>query len=377
MPTDLREYYRVLELSPGASLDEIKRAYRQLLQRWHPDRYKPGSLMQTTAEDVTKELNEAYHQLCRKKRYLEFRPKPRPAPTRVKTSTTRDPWKPKVRHGWKIYDEVAAPPRAKPDATPTPTPPPMREQENVRAPIRWPWRWIAGFSASVGLLFAAVRWLESLEFESPLIRSLPSPVILSAAKDSVEAAPRNVVWKSNWILRSVQDDNRIWSRSVEAPSLSLCANPASRFDRAPAAATSWEAAPVFADEEAWSLVDTFVPGDTRARVIAVQGAPDEVGANLFRYGSSVVYFEDDRVTHWSEGRPRLRVLMLPRFEFAGLATFDVGSSRSEVIRVQGEPTRRTAMAFYYGASAVYFDREWVAGWTEVDRPLRTVRSTRR
>jgi len=77
MPPDLQEFYRVLDLTPGASLEEIKRSYRQLLQRWHPDRYKPGSVMQTTAEDVTKELNEAYRQLVRKKRYLEARPKAR------------------------------------------------------------------------------------------------------------------------------------------------------------------------------------------------------------------------------------------------------------------------------------------------------------
>jgi hypothetical protein len=387
MPPDPREYYRVLELSPGASLDEIKRAYRQLLQRWHPDRYKPGSLMQTTAEDVTKELNEAYHQLCRKKRYLEFRPKPRPAPTRVSTGATREPWKPKVRHGWKVYEDVAAPPQAKPTPSPIPdaSPPPSRQSSPPPAPpaptkksrpnARWPWRWIAGVGASAVLFFAAKRGLEALEFDSPRPRVFSSAAILGEAKDPVEAAPRIPVRASNWILRSAQDDRRIWSGTVD--NLSLTANPPLRFDRARVELAKWESEPVLADDEAWSLVDTFAPGDTRARVIAVQGPPDEVGANLFRYGSSVVYFEADRVTHWSEGRPRLHVLVLPRFEFTGLATFGIGSSRADVIRVQGEPARFTARAFYYGASAVYFDREWVVDWLEVDRPLRAIRSVRR
>src|SRR6185436_10098080 len=35
--TAMRDYYDVLGVAPGAGADEIKRAYRQLARRYHPD----------------------------------------------------------------------------------------------------------------------------------------------------------------------------------------------------------------------------------------------------------------------------------------------------------------------------------------------------
>src|SRR5947208_3193264 len=80
--------------------------------------------------------------------------------------------------------------------------------------------------------------------------------------------------------------------------------------------------------------------------------------------------KDGRVTSWSDGRPSLRIFALPAFNSEGLAAFTVGSTKSEVIRIQGLPTNITRGAFYYGASVVYFDREWVTSWLEVDQRLR-------
>ncbi|NJL80954.1 MAG: J domain-containing protein, partial [Richelia sp. SM2_1_7] len=35
---ELERYYRILELEPGASLEEVNQAYRDLAFIWHPDR---------------------------------------------------------------------------------------------------------------------------------------------------------------------------------------------------------------------------------------------------------------------------------------------------------------------------------------------------
>ena len=54
-----RDYYEVLGVSRGASEAEIKRAYRQLAMKYHPDR-NPGD---PTAEAKFKEINQAYEVL--------------------------------------------------------------------------------------------------------------------------------------------------------------------------------------------------------------------------------------------------------------------------------------------------------------------------
>lgn len=61
----MRDPYEVLGVKPGASDDEIKRAYRELARKYHPDNYQNNPLADL-AEEKMKEINEAYDALTRK-----------------------------------------------------------------------------------------------------------------------------------------------------------------------------------------------------------------------------------------------------------------------------------------------------------------------
>ena len=56
---EYKDYYKVLNVSRGASADEIKKAYRKLARKYHPD-VNPGD---KKAELRFKEINEAYEVL--------------------------------------------------------------------------------------------------------------------------------------------------------------------------------------------------------------------------------------------------------------------------------------------------------------------------
>ena len=66
-----RDYYEVLGLQKDASEDEIKKAFRQLAKKYHPD-LNPGD---KEAEAKFKEVNEAYEVLSdkeKRQRYDQF-----------------------------------------------------------------------------------------------------------------------------------------------------------------------------------------------------------------------------------------------------------------------------------------------------------------
>ena len=56
----MQHYYKVLNLSVGASMEDIKKSYRRLAMKYHPDRHNGDKVF----EEKLKDINKAYTELC-------------------------------------------------------------------------------------------------------------------------------------------------------------------------------------------------------------------------------------------------------------------------------------------------------------------------
>lgn len=62
-----REYYQTLEVEPGASFEEIRKSYKTLMKKYHPDRFPNDPKRQKTAVELTQKINVAYSYFKKKK----------------------------------------------------------------------------------------------------------------------------------------------------------------------------------------------------------------------------------------------------------------------------------------------------------------------
>lgn len=60
---EAERYYRVLDLEPGATAEEVHQGYLDLTWVWHPDRFNGHPRLQQKAHCKLQELNEAHAQL--------------------------------------------------------------------------------------------------------------------------------------------------------------------------------------------------------------------------------------------------------------------------------------------------------------------------
>ena len=102
---EVERYYRVLELEPGASLEEVHQGYLDLTWVWHPDRFAGNPRLQQKAHHKLQQLNEAHEWL------RSFQPTPSTRELRAKSkshaptprqdqSSAKNQRKPEVNPAW-------------------------------------------------------------------------------------------------------------------------------------------------------------------------------------------------------------------------------------------------------------------------------------
>ncbi len=102
---EVREAFRAIGVSPGATPGEIRTAYRKLARQYHPD-LNPGDL---AGEEKFKAISAAYqylrsagHTEARRARQRPTQPSPDPSPWARPTRSSRRPPKPR----WMVIIEL-------------------------------------------------------------------------------------------------------------------------------------------------------------------------------------------------------------------------------------------------------------------------------
>lgn len=78
---EAQQYYRILELEPGASPEEVHQGYLDLTWVWHPDRFTGHPRLQQKAHSKLQQLNEAHERL------RSFQPTPQAREFHAKSKT--------------------------------------------------------------------------------------------------------------------------------------------------------------------------------------------------------------------------------------------------------------------------------------------------
>jgi len=54
------EYFSYLEMERTTDFDTIKKQYRKMMKKYHPDKFEGNDKQKKIAEQITRQLNEAY-----------------------------------------------------------------------------------------------------------------------------------------------------------------------------------------------------------------------------------------------------------------------------------------------------------------------------
>jgi curved DNA-binding protein CbpA len=88
----LKDYYKILEIKQSATLDEIKKAYRTLSKRYHPDMNKNGVEQFKSINEANSVLSDPAKRKVYDAQYsVHFKPKnsPQSAPTKSPQTTSK------------------------------------------------------------------------------------------------------------------------------------------------------------------------------------------------------------------------------------------------------------------------------------------------
>ena len=415
----MKQYFEILELQPGATPDEVKKAYRDLAKVWHPDRFKGDSArLKVKAAEKLAEINEAYekikayqarqkarkqaneHRSSSQSGYRPFSPPPktsgnghmysgyarptagRQQPPRPRGSIYSQPNTYRKQKTSSSPHTRAATPRTRKnqsssykshrtsESTYRSTQAPSRSLTRKYHPATVQY---GPYGRNYGYTYHKRRRTKNPIAIYLVVVALLAVTVAAAyiyikkseeqaqptlAEYPLSAAPNQPAIQAEAAGSSDLEDESVTTEEATAPSAANASAPRSNSTRRTAALAP---------------PGMFTLGSSKKSVIQAQGEPDQVRTGFYRYGFSTVSFEKDAVIGWNESAETpLKVQLSPRKRY-DIEFFTVGSSQDEVLSVQGTPDhyRDRGREFRYGESRITFENGRVISWHQhPNYPLR-------
>lgn len=341
---------KTLELEAGATSEEIRNSFHVLAKAWHPDRFQTDAKMRELAEEKLKALNAAFSLLAK--------PLPQAEPYRSEAGRSTE----------EAHAESASASEASEQATTA-----KRlgywgfRSRFLTAPIAI----LAGCGTVVALV--AIAWI--------LFKPIDSALTADPVKGKFYAEYKESLWSGiDGVKNKIRDEVRSSLGSVISQKADA-APPSIANDDAASAPAPTERKPgqrqVNAPHGREHRVLPFITaGLTMNEVIEVEGTPTSESDDKLVYGKSEFYFSDDSLIGWKidPASAPVRVKLWPdAMVDPSLSSFGVGSTKNDVLVVQGTPTFFSENTFGYGNSEVHFQNNRVASWkSDPSWPLRTV-----
>ena len=340
---------QTLGLGMFASRAEIESTYLTLVKVWHPDRFQSDPKLRSAAEEKLKEINAAHD-------YLNSGPTiERPRSSVREAEPVAEP-EPEVER----KDEYVPPE-------------PMEEEpEEVRRVLkRYKRRSGSGvvsrmivfrlIVAAGGLVALALLWVASDSFLSENQTTARPWGELKAEISRNFHATGLRLWSDVADKTHESKDENAQPAAPQAAQGALAQAPTAKVQ----APVQSRVAPT-ANEAQHGAKPYVTSGLTPVEVLSILGNPTSSSGEKMFYQGSEIDFRNGHVAGWKiDSKSPVRVKLWPDQQpVPGMTTFGVGSSKSDVIAVQGTPMLFSDREFGYGGSIVFFQNDRVVSWKE-------------
>jgi hypothetical protein len=338
---------QALELKPDASTVEIESAFDVLSRAWNPQRFQNDSAMKAMAEEKLTAIENAHSFLAR-------------------SSVQAAPYRSEA-----AGERTEAPIDTVPEKKALGQVRKTRKQgysDGAERPLRLPVPILIGCGVIVS--GALVAWVLFKPLDSALMAIPVAGKIYASYKTSVRSSIQEL--KNKVGIGTGPSGPTV---NPDATAASPAPNQTAQDTGETAPATHRTTRLQAGSSHTVVRVQPYITaGLSKSEIIAIQGTPTSETSNELDYGSSKLYFSNDALAGWKiDLASPLRVKLWPDAAVdPALAFFGVGSTKNEVLVVQGTPTFFSESTFGYGSSEVYFKNGRVVSWkSDAATPLRT------